>query len=123
YGYSAVSNLSITGSFSTTSGNALQNGVPRTGLSGATSSTQTFTLAVPAGATNLRFVTSGGTGDADMYVKFGSAPTTSSYDCRPYLSGNNETCTITTAQAGTYYVMIRGYSAYSGLSLTGSFTP
>ncbi|HSX59248.1 MAG TPA: PPC domain-containing protein, partial [Tahibacter sp.] len=50
-------------------------------------------------------------------------PTTSSYDCRPYLSGNNETCTITTAQAGTYYVMIRGYSAYSGLSLTGSFTP
>jgi Zn-dependent metalloprotease len=104
-------------------GTELTNGVPKTGLSGAASSTQTFTLQVPAGATGLKFVTSGGTGDADMYVKFGSAPTTTSYDCRPYTSGNNETCNIATAQAGTYYVMIRGYSAYSGLSLTGSYTP
>ncbi|MBL8297262.1 MAG: PPC domain-containing protein, partial [Rhodanobacteraceae bacterium] len=85
--------------------------------------TQTFTLAVPAGATNLKFVLSGGTGDADLYVKFGSAPTLSSYDCRPFLGGNNETCNITTAQAGTYYVMLNGYAAYSGASLTGSFTP
>ncbi|WP_386069199.1 PKD domain-containing protein [Tahibacter sp. UC22_41] len=103
-------------------GNELQNGVARTGLSGAASSETTYTLVVPAGATNLKFVMAGGTGDADMYVKFGSAPTTTTYDCRPYLSGNNETCTITTAQAGTYYVKLRGYSAYSGVSLTGSFT-
>jgi hypothetical protein len=77
---------------------------------------------VPAGASNLKFVTAGGTGDVDLYVKFGSAPTTSSYDCRPYLGGNAETCNIATAQAGTYYVMLRGYSAYTGVSLTGSFT-
>ena len=38
----------------------------------------------------------GGTGDADMYVRSGSQPTTSTYNCRPYLSGNNETCTRTT---------------------------
>jgi hypothetical protein len=93
-----------------------------TGISGAVNSEQTWTLAVPAGASNLTFVTSGGTGDMDLYVKFGSAPTTSSYDCRPYLGGNAETCTIATAQAGTYYVMLRGYSAYTGVSLTGSFT-
>lgn len=103
-------------------GSELQNGVPKTGLSGAAGSTQYFTLQVPAGATNLKFVTSGGTGDADLYVKFGSQPTTTSYDCRPYLSGNNETCNIATAQAGTYHVMIRGYRAFSGLSLTGSYT-
>ena len=103
-------------------GNELQNGVAKTGLSGAASSETTYTLVVPAGATNLKFVMAGGTGDADLYVKFGSAPTTTTYDCRPYLSGNNETCTITTAQAGTYYVKLRGYSAYSGVSLTGSFT-
>ncbi|HSX60577.1 MAG TPA: PKD domain-containing protein, partial [Tahibacter sp.] len=102
-----------------TGGNVLDNGVAKTGLSGAASSTTTYTMVVPAGASGLKFVMSGGTGDADMYVKFGSAPTTSSYDCRPYLSGNNETCTIATAQAGTYYVMLRGYSAYSGVSLTG----
>ena len=40
-----------------------------------------------------------GTGDADLYVKRGAAPTTSSYDCRPYKSGSAETCTVTLAAA------------------------
>jgi vibriolysin len=103
-------------------GGTLTNGVPATGLSGGASSDQIWTLAVPAGASGLKFVTSGGSGDADLYVKFGSAPTTSSYDCRSWGSTNAETCNISTAQAGTYYVLIRGYSAFSGLSLTGSYT-
>jgi serine protease len=100
----------------------LTNGTAKTGLSGASGSLTYYTLAVPSGATNLSFVMSGGSGDADMYVRFGSAPTTSTYDCRPYKNGNNETCTISNVQAGTYHVMLRGYSAYSGTSLTGSFT-
>lgn len=103
-------------------GNVLQNGVAATGLSGATNGQLAYTMVVPAGATGLKFVTAGGTGDADLYVKFGSAPTTSSYDCRSWNTGNSETCSITTAQAGTYYVMINGYSAFSGLSLTGSYS-
>ncbi len=103
-------------------GNVLTNGVAVTGLSGAASGELTYTLAVPAGATGLKFEMSGGTGDADLYVKFGSAPTTSSYDCRPYLGGNVETCNIATAQTGTYYVKVRGYSAFSGVSLKGSYT-
>ncbi|HEY3001186.1 MAG TPA: PPC domain-containing protein, partial [Kribbellaceae bacterium] len=69
-----------------------------------------------------KFVMSGGSGDADLYEKFGSAPTTSSYDCRPYLDGNNETCTISNVQAGTYYVLVYGYAAFSGVSLTGSYS-
>lgn len=100
----------------------LTNGTAKTGLSGAASSLTYFTLAVPAGATDLSFVMSGGTGDADMYVRFGSQPTTATYDCRPYKNGNNETCDISSAQAGTYHVMLRGYSAYSGTSLVGSYT-
>ena len=100
----------------------LQNGVAVTGLSGARNSQLMYTMVVPAGATNLKFVTSGGSGDADLYVKFGSAPTTSSYTCRSWNTGNSETCSISNAQAGTYYVMINGYSAFSGLSLTGSYT-
>jgi serine protease len=105
----------------TVGGNVLTNGVPVNNISGATGSQQFWTMAVPSGASNLRFVTSGGSGDADLYVKFGSAPTTSSYDCRSWGSTNAETCNITTAQVGTYYVMIHGYAAFSGLSLTGSF--
>ncbi|MCW8875756.1 MAG: PPC domain-containing protein [Kangiellaceae bacterium] len=79
-------------------------------------------MEVPAGATNLSFAMSGGSGDADIYVKFGSQPTTSSYDCRPYKTGNSETCDISNVQAGTYHVMIRAYSTFSGVSLTGSYT-
>jgi len=77
---------------------------------------------VPAGATNLVFTQSGGTGDSDMYVKFGSAPTDTVYDCRPYVSGNAETCTFATAQAGTYYVRLKAYSTFSGVSLKGDYT-
>ncbi len=65
---------------------------------------------------------SGGSGDADLYVRFGTVPTTSSYDCRPYLNDNNETCSISNAQIGTYYVMVRAYSTFSGVSLVGSYT-
>jgi PKD repeat protein len=103
-------------------GSELQNGVPVSNLSGAQGNEQRWTMEVPAGASGLQFVTSGGSGDADLYVKFGSAPTTSSYDCRPYTSGNNETCSFATPQTGTWHVMVRGYSAYSGVSLTGSYS-
>ncbi len=102
--------------------NVLTNGVPETGLSGATNSQVNYTMAVPSGASNLTFNMSGGSGDADLYVRFGSAPTTSTYDCRPYVGGNSESCPIASAQAGTYHVMIVGYSAYSGVSLTGSYS-
>jgi serine protease len=100
----------------------LTNGVAETNLSGAQYSETFFTLDVPAGATDLSFQISGGSGDSDMYVRFGSKPTTSSYDCRPYRNGNNETCSISNVQAGTYYVMLRGYSSFSGVSLVGAFT-
>lgn len=105
-----------------TGGSELTNGQAKTGLSGSANQELEYTLTVPAGATDLSFTMSGGTGDADLYVKFGSNPTTSSYDCRPWLNGNNETCTISNIQAGTYFVKVIGYSAFSGVSLTGSFT-
>ncbi|MBX9400543.1 PKD domain-containing protein [Lysobacter sp. BMK333-48F3] len=104
------------------SGNTLSNGVPVTGIAGAKDSQRFWTLQVPAGASNLRFVTSGGSGDADLFVRFGAAPTTSVFDCKSESDSNNETCSIANVQAGTYHVMILGYAAYSGLGLTGSYS-
>ena len=89
----------------------------KTGLSGSSSTWQHFAITVPAGSSSLTVVQSGGTGDADLYVRQGSQPTTSSYNCRPYLSGNAETCSISSPAAGTWYVSVRAYSAYSGVSL------
>ncbi|WP_343073254.1 M4 family metallopeptidase [Pyxidicoccus fallax] len=100
----------------------LSNNVPVSSLSDSSGGQKFFTLAVPAGATSLKFTIAGGTGDADMYVRFGAAPDSGTYDCRPYLGGNSETCTITNIQTGTYYVMLNAYSAYSGVTLTGVYT-
>jgi serine protease len=102
---------------------ALTKGQAVTNVSGATGNEKFWTIAVPAGATNLKFDTNGGTGDADLYVKFGAKPTTSSYDCRPYKSGNTENCSFSTPSSGTYHIMVRGYSAFSGLSLVADYTP
>lgn len=99
----------------------LQNGTAKTGLSGGRNTARRYTMQVPAGASNLSFRIGGGSGDADIYVRFGSAPTTSTYDCRPFRNGNNERCNISNARAGTYHVMVVGYRAYSGVSLVGSF--
>jgi serine protease len=99
----------------------LENGVAHTGLAGGSGEQTNFTMTVPAGATDISFNMSGGTGDADLYVRFGAAPTTSTYDCRPYASGNSESCTGS-SDDGVYHVMMNGYSAYSGVSLVGSYT-
>ncbi len=100
----------------------LAKGVAKTGLSGAAGSEQFFTIDVPAGATGLSFTMSGGTGDADLYTRRGAKPTTSTYDCRPYRTGNSETCTVASPATDTYHVMIRAYSAYSGVSLVADYT-
>jgi vibriolysin len=104
-----------------TDGTVLENGVAKTGLSGSQGAQDYFHMDVPAGLSEVSFAIIGGTGDADLYVKYGTNPTTSSYDCRPYKNGNAETCTISNPSAGSYKVMIRAYSGYSGLSLTGSY--
>jgi serine protease len=103
-------------------GNTLSKGVPVTGLSASTGNSLNYTMDVPAGASNLTFQISGGTGDADLYVRAGSAPTDTVYDCRPYLSGNNETCTIAAPTAGTYHVRVKAYSTFSGVSLVGDYS-
>jgi secreted trypsin-like serine protease len=89
----------------------------KTNLSGASGSFQHFPITVPAGQSTLTVKMSGGTGDADLYVRNGSQPTTSTYTCRPYLSGNAETCTINSPVSGTWYVSVRGYTSFSGVSL------
>lgn len=100
----------------------LGNGVAVTGLSGATGAQSFFRIDVPTGATNLTFTISGGSGDADLYTKLGAHPSLTSYDCRPYLTGNSETCTVAAPAAGSYYVMLNGYAAFTGVSLTAQYT-
>ena len=122
-GYSAYSGATLTATHSAGGGcgsDCLENGVPKSNLSGSAGSEQYFTIQVPAGV-SLNIATSGGSGDADLYVRAGAAPSTSVYDCRPYKNGNSESCSFQVTQAATYHVMIRGYSAFSGMQLLASF--
>jgi len=102
-------------------GTVLQNNVPVTGLGAASGASLSYTVQVPAGRSQLRVAISGGSGDADLYVRQGSAPTDTTYTCRPYLSGNNETCTINNPAAGTWHVRVKGYSTFSGVSLNAQY--
>jgi leucyl aminopeptidase len=120
-GASNAKTLPVTVSGGGSGGGTLEKGVPVTGQSGGAGQSLAYTLDVPAGASNLVFTMSGGSGDADLYVKFGSAPTDSAYDCRPYKSGNSEACTFASPSAGTWHVRIKGYSAFSGVSLVGDY--
>ncbi len=128
-GYQAFSGVSIKATWTAGSGgggngDTMKNGVPLSGLSASTNNfTATYTLTVPAGQSVATFTISGSSGDADLYVRRGAAPTTATYDCRPYLTGDNETCTFNAPTAGTYYVSVRAYATFSGVTLTGSYSP
>jgi len=104
----------------TTPSNQLKNAEPKA-ISGAQDAMLKFTFEVPVGASNLNFALAGGSGDADLYVKFAAEPTLSDFDCRPYLGGNNESCEISNIQAGTYHVMVYGYNSFD-TTLTASYT-
>jgi hypothetical protein len=60
-----------------------------------------------------------GSGDADLYVKIGREPSVTSYDCRPYKTGSNETCEVTLAQPAPIGVMVNGYATSSSFKLVG----
>lgn len=107
----AISVLSNSGAIPLTSG------VTVSGISLAKSATQLYSIVVPAGKSYLTFKLSGGTGDGDIYAKFGSAPTTSSYSYKSTGSSNSETITIRKPSAGTYYLLLHAYSDVGGTTL------
>lgn len=103
------------------------------GGTGAGETTENFSGSVAQGANQAYgpfTVTAGttfraalsGSGDADLFVRFGSAPTASSYDCRPYLNGSAETCELSVPTGVTSaYIVINGYTA-SSFSLAVTYT-
>lgn len=99
----------------------LTSGVPVTGISLAKGATKLYSIAVPAGRTTLTIKLSGGSGDGDLYVKRGSAPTTTSYDKRSIGSTNAETITFSSPTSGTYYVLLSAYSTVTSTSLVATY--
>jgi serine protease len=103
-------------------GPLLRDGVPLTDLSARAGAKALYKVEVPTGATNLVITTAGNPGeDADLYVRRGNPPTTTVFDESSTGVDTNETVTIPTPQAGTYYILVYAYTGYSGLTLTASY--
>jgi phosphohistidine phosphatase SixA len=95
----------------------------KTGLAAATGTWLYFPFTVPACAHTLTVNISGGTGDADLHVKFGSQPTGTDAACRPYKQGNVESCVLTNAATGTWYIGIKAYAGFTGLNMDANAVP
>lgn len=92
----------------------------QTNLSAAAGSWLYFTINVPECANTLTVNMSGGTGDGDLHVLFGTQPTSSSYTCRPYKTGNVESCVLPNPQAGVWHMGIKAYNAFTGVTLNAA---
>lgn len=107
----------------TTTYPVLANGVALTGQSGATGTWQYYTIDVPGGKTNVTFTLGGSTGDADMFVRLGSLPNATTYNCKSDGPTSTESCGLGSPAAGKYYVGVYAYAAYSNLSVKATYTP
>ena len=102
--------------------NQLLNGVAKTDIASSTKYEELqYYIDVPPGTAELLIETTGSNGDADLYVAFEREASRDDYDKRSAGSSSNEDVSYTNPQAGRYYVAIRTWSAYDGLSLTASY--
>ena len=63
-----------------------------------------------------------GTGDADLYVRVGSAPTQNIYDCRPYLEGTREQCSVSVPAGGAeVFITVVGFAESSQYQLSANW--
>lgn len=99
----------------------LTNQVTLAGQSGSAGSSTVYTLEVPAGAMALSLRTYGGSGNVSVYAKVGAAASASDYDYQSARPGNSESVVVARPAAGTWYVTVVGETAFSGVSVLGSF--
>ncbi|MBC3832370.1 S8 family peptidase [Undibacterium amnicola] len=118
--YAAVNGASIVASYQTgttpPSGTVLVSGTAQS-VTLATNASKLYYITVPTGKTSLTFTLSGGTGDADLYARMTTAPTTTSYTKKSDGSTNTETITFSAPAAGTYYLLVNAYAATNGASV------
>lgn len=110
-------------------------------LSGAAGSWQCNKIRIPANASSRLILISGtktncsssgcvnATGDADLYVydstATGSAPgnRATGWTCRPYTSGNEESCSVATSSSDKYHwACVYAYSAITPIQLRAKYT-
>jgi len=113
----------VTGS-SAMRGTPLTSGVPVSGIAGGEYSERLYRITVPAGATRLEVQTvgtSGASGDVDLYLRRGLPPADGvPVDCGSETPSSRESCVIENPVPGEWFILLLGYTAYSGVTLTAT---
>ena len=121
YGYGDENHYRLTvtgeGGGDVDGGGAAWGGLEESGTVARQEELRFATEEVPAGSYDFVMT---GSADADLYVRVGSEPTTSAFDCRPYSSSSNETCSVNLAEPAIIHVMVRGYATSSEFALVGA---
>jgi len=119
YSYSGSGTFTIKATTSTSQTNVTQltDGVSATGTLSKTGAGANYSIAVSEGKAQLKIEMNGPAGtDFDVYVKFGTMATRTSYDYKGTSSSSSETITISNPNQGTWYIYVYSYSG------SGDFT-
>jgi hypothetical protein len=103
-------------------GAATTGGFTETDVSVARRQNGDYTIDVPAGAALLDVQTSGGSGDVDLLINFGSPPTNRNNDCIDRGRGNDHVCSISNPTEGTWFIRVRGRQDSAGVQLDAYWT-
>lgn len=71
----------------------------------------------PAGTLSLDVATFGGSGNAELYVRRGTPPTSADFDCHASAAGPAQICTFPTSSAAVYDVIVRAASPLSATKI------
>lgn len=85
--------------------------------------TQQYIIKVPDNAKDLVITTSGGNGDVDLFVNFGSEASERNYDCASQTARTNaESCTFNSVQRGTYHIAVKAIAGSSNISVKADYS-
>jgi hypothetical protein len=75
------------------------------------------TPVLPAGTYTFTMT---GTGDADLHIRVGEAPTTATFDCRPFKGNSNEVCQVELSAPSVIHGMVAGWARSSTFKMVGA---
>ncbi|WP_380286126.1 collagenase [Kitasatospora purpeofusca] len=80
-----------------------------------------FYLYLPAGVTQLKLTSTGGTGNADLYYNAGGWAYTNAYTAKSGNADNTETLTITNPPAGYVFLSLYAQQGFSGATIKAEY--
>ncbi len=100
---------------------SMSNGCVRTGLAGNAGDLLYYFIYVDKPNVQLSISTSGGSGNADLYVNTQGWASPTSHNYRSTSSGNAETVVVPVYTPGYVYLTVSGKTAFSGVSLSTKY--